>query len=278
MSDGLVSPTALAEVPMTTIGEALAKGSHRYPGVVLPVGLFAEHIAAIGATGSDVEDRAEDIFLACACAATHPQAMVHFERQYLTNIQSLVPRVDLSADQWKELRQRIRLRLFVGTNPRILQYAGHGALGAWLRLVAIRIAFDLLKEQGPDLDGDDFLDNVVATFECPELAAARKQDLSIFRCAVEKSILNLGPREKTLLRLHFLDGLSMDAIGAIYKVHRSTVMRWLMSIRRNVLGSVGRRLAKKLGDDTAVLQSFMRVFYDDLFDLSVTRLFRNSLP
>ena len=36
----------------------------------------------------------------------------------------------------------------------------------------------------------------------------------------------LSAQERTVLRLHVLDGLGTDEIGALYKVHRTTVARW----------------------------------------------------
>src|SRR5262250_2343285 len=47
------------------------------------------------------------------------------------------------------VRQRVRMKLFVGAAPKIASYAGTGPLGAWLRVVTIRCARDLHRTTHP---------------------------------------------------------------------------------------------------------------------------------
>src|SRR5437667_270564 len=63
----------------------------------------------------------------------------------------------------------------------------------------------------------------------------RGRYLEDFRGALAASFRQLAPRERALLRLHFVNGLNIEAIGTAYGVHRATVARWLVAIRRDLL-------------------------------------------
>ena len=56
----------------------------------------------------------------------------------------------------------------------------------------------------------------------------------------------LAPQERNVLRMRFLDGLTTEEIGAFYRVHRTTVMRWLEKAQETLLLETKSELAKKL--------------------------------
>jgi len=59
----------------------------------------------------------------------------------------------------------------------------------------------------------------------------------------------LTPRDRVLLRMHTLDGLTIDQIASVQGVHRATVARWLERARELVSRAVRRDLMKQLGAD-----------------------------
>jgi RNA polymerase sigma-70 factor, ECF subfamily len=55
------------------------------------------------------------------------------------------------------------------------------------------------------------------------------------RDVVERVLALLSQEERKLLRLHFAQGLTIDQLGLVYDVHRSTTARWIASARAKIL-------------------------------------------
>ena len=61
----------------------------------------------------------------------------------------------------------------------------------------------------------------------PEVEYMKRTYANEFKASFADALKQLGPREQTLLRYHHVDGLNIDEIGAIYRVHRVTAFRWI---------------------------------------------------
>jgi RNA polymerase sigma-70 factor (ECF subfamily) len=133
--------------------------------------------------------------------------------------------------------------------PRILEYGGKGALVSWLRAVIVRTAIDLRRHEAlepkPSSDGEPLLDVAVASDD-PELENIRARYAGPFRDALRDAIRALPADERNALRLHVSEGLSLDDIGRMYGVHRSTVARWIKDAREGLLKSTKRLLQERL--------------------------------
>ncbi len=92
-----------------------------------------------------------------------------------------------------------------------------------------------------------------------DLAHARERYGAALSEAFGPAMTKLERRERALLRYPACDGLTVDAIGKIYGVHRATAARWVQSARERleeeVLGAVRARIPA--GDETLV--SLMRL-------------------
>jgi RNA polymerase sigma-70 factor (ECF subfamily) len=62
-------------------------------------------------------------------------------------------------------------------------------------------------------------------------------------------------------------------VGAIYRVHHSTVSRWMAEVRESVLAATARALMDELGIGAAECRSLMRVVHTNL-DLTLSRWLR----
>ncbi len=51
---------------------------------------------------------------------------------------------------------------------------------------------------------------------------------------------------RTLLRYYYLDGVGVEELGRLYRVHASTVSRWLRSTREAILEQTRSQLAAML--------------------------------
>jgi RNA polymerase sigma-70 factor, ECF subfamily len=105
----------------------------------------------------------------------------------------------------------------------------------------------------------------------PELDAIRSRHLGDFKEAFQSALSSLSSRDRTLLKLHFVDGLSLDEIGGLHRVHRATVARWIARCREVVLEETRLRLATKLRLTPTEMNSFFGLMRNSL-DVSIQRL------
>ena len=260
--------------------EALARGQLAWPAVALPEELFRAYVTGKALDQTAVKERAVDLYLAAACAAGVEGAAEAFERAYLPLVAGQVGRLRLSADQLAEVHQRLRIRMLAGPEPRIAQYGGGASLAAYLRVCAMRIAFDVMdaSRAGPvPVDDTEELARDLIEQAPTSIDLIRQRYLGTFQAALEGSLRGLPPRDKTILRFHFLDGLGIDALAGIYRVHRATAARWLVDIRRRVLASVHEQLAVDLPTTASEFRSLLRAVRPDL-QLSLSRLLVAETP
>jgi RNA polymerase sigma-70 factor, ECF subfamily len=258
------------------VDSAYEAGRTAWASVSLKRETFAQRAGQLAVGEEDLRARAPELYLAWACAERDPSAIAAFERAHLLQIDQYVRRLGLAEHLMDELRQELRIRLLLGTDPRIGQYAGRGPLGAWVRVAAIRLAINLKTQaKGGERTDVDALGALVASPSSPELSAIRGRYGQTFQDALEQALASLDSRDKTLLRMHFVDQLNIDAIGRIYRVHRATVARWLVRIRSQVMADLQARLALDLQSSSSEFRSMLAVIREDL-DLSLRRLLPTS--
>jgi len=241
-----------------------------WPDVRLGFDDFEARMAALEVASEDLSLRGPDLFMASACAAGDPAALRHFDATFVGAVDRRVARFDLRPDKVDELRQKLRTKLLMGPTPGIRGYRGRAPLSAWIHVTAVRLAIDLavvVPTTGANLD----LLQLAAPEGSPELETARKLDQERFRAALEDSFQVLTPREKTILRLHIVDGLNIDAIGAIYAVHRATAARWLVTIRARVYDRLKEEFALRWKASSSDLRSLVSLLRDHIH-LSAKRI------
>ena len=82
---------------------------------------------------------------------------------------------------------------------------------------------------------------------------------------------SLSPRERTLLKLHTLDGLSLEQIGPLYKKDKSTISRWLAKAQQQLHEVTRAQLVSALALTPHELESVLRAAQSEL-SLSLSRL------
>jgi RNA polymerase sigma-70 factor (ECF subfamily) len=213
-----------------------------------------------------------DLVLCCALAAGDAQALRIFERAFGQEIERAVGRIDSSGDLRSEVRQVLRDKLFVageGERLGIESYAGRGPLGRWLWVMATREALmsrRRLHRETPLVD----LDAQIADGNL-ELDFLKREYRAEFRIAFAEAMTGLSAKERNLLRYHFVQTLTIDQIGAIYRVHRVTAFRWLRSARQALVAATRSRVAKRLDVQPAEVDSILRLVQSQL-ELSVERV------
>lgn len=242
---------------------------------------YVEHLASVVPKGGTPEAfaklRAADLYLACACAAGDDHALLAFDTEFGRDIDLAIARsgnVDLSKD---EFRQLLRNKLFVprpGKRPKIADYAGRGDLRSWVRVTALRMIVDIVRQRAGDKEvpvESDMLSSIPAQQDDPELEYIQRVYKTEFKDALQDAFAALTPRERNLLRHQVLHGLNIDQVGALYHVHRTTAFRWIEKARKSLLRETRKALMNRLRVGSGEFLSIMRVVGGDL-DVSVRRL------
>jgi RNA polymerase sigma-70 factor (ECF subfamily) len=251
----------------------VAEGRAVWPDFPLPA---KELVAFIGrqltpdlADGALDGLRPADLYLACACAQRITAAINAFDRDYMREVDIALARMRIGPPRLSDVKQLVRQRLFVGGGTsgtptsagKIAEYGGRGDLRRWVRSVAVRTCLNELRKGKREILVDD--ENLIAqhaiTADDPEVEYMKRTYSNEFKACFAQALGTLGPREQTLLRYHHVDGLNIDEIGAIYRVHRVTAFRWLEKAKDQLVKTTLDNLRAKLKLPADELDSILKM-------------------
>jgi RNA polymerase sigma-70 factor (ECF subfamily) len=214
-----------------------------------------------------------DLALAGAVVSGDPDALARLRDSYLSRVPSHVRHLDPSAQFAAEVEQRLMIHLVVAEaprRPRLAAYDGRGALGAFIRVAAVRIALDLLRERRPAASIDEAMEAWRPGVD-PELDYLKARYRPAFVDAFAAALAALTAKERTLLRLAYCDGLTLAELGALERVHLSTVSRRLDALRRRLTEETRRGIAARLNVGDHEISTLVRMVGSQL-DVSLRGL------
>lgn len=224
--------------------------------------------------------RPADLYLAAACAKGMPAAINAFDRDYMKEVDIALARMRIGPPRLSDVKQLVRQRLFVGGGTagqptsagKIAEYGGRGDLRRWVRSVAVRTCLNDLRKGKREIlvDDDHLIAQHAVSSDDPEVDYMKRTYANEFKQAFSEALANLGPREQTLLRYHHVDGLNIDEIGAIYRVHRVTAFRWLEKAKELLVRHTLDTLRARLKLPAAELDSVLRMIRSQIH-LSLVR-------
>ncbi len=248
------------------------QGTESWPALEVPVEAFAAHVARVAP--SEVDEAGleglsgEGLLLCAACLNGVPAAASIFESVFLAPLSRVLSRVDGNADLAPDALQRIRAQFFApgpGQTSAFLSYSGRGALAVWLKVLAVRAAQKLRRGAAVNAESSDEGLAVLPSPDAdPELRFLKQQHRRHFKACFAEALAGLDQRERTVLRMSLVEGLSIDDIGKVYDVHRATAARWLTSAREHLVTSTRTRLAASLGVSEAELDEMMGAVQSNL--------------
>jgi RNA polymerase sigma-70 factor (ECF subfamily) len=260
------------------IQQALDDAHRAWPGVALTDELFVDHLATRLKPGEDVGEslsrlKLSDLYLARAAETGRSDAVQAFEDLLLCRVGQFIDKVSRDPAFVAEVTQALRVKLFVGQDGqgKLSQYSGRGALESWVCAVAIRTAYDIGRVQGHEVRQQDDAVDVLAASDDPELDLLRRRYDGQFRGALEAALANLGARERTTLRLYYIERLTAAQIGKLHRVHEVTVLRRVAGARKSVLEWVRNDLSRTLGLSNEEFDDLLTLMRSQL-DVSVGRL------
>jgi RNA polymerase sigma-70 factor (ECF subfamily) len=218
---------------------------------------------ADGARDALLRLHAADLYLAMACDLGIVQAIEAFAIGYLARIDMYLKRFGNAAIRPEDVRREVEDTLLFGRGgapARIGQYAGRGPLDRFVATAARNAALSMLRARRPVNNADD-LDELASHLAAPleghtDVIAARYED--VVREALRASLRLLDRRQRTIVRLHLLRGVSLTQIARMLRVHQSTVSRAFDAASVAIYDGIRRHLHELEGMTDSEMQSVVR--------------------
>jgi RNA polymerase sigma-70 factor (ECF subfamily) len=255
------------------LDRALAEGAKAWPTLTVDRDAMRRALRARVETAADpaaalADLVTADLYLAQACAAADPVALRILDEQFLARIPAMLAR-HRARESADEIRQLIREKLLVGSPPRIVEFGGRSPLAAWLRVVVMRAASNFTRGAKQTTPVDE--DVLGALAEVPELRVLEDRYKQAFRAAFRAAFERLAPEERTLLRLHFVDGASVRKLAPILGVSTATAGRRVLAAQTRLGELALHELGERSGASPSELRSVVRTLLSRL-DVSLSVL------
>lgn len=215
-----------------------------------------------------------DLALAWACAQNEPQALKVFEDELLAAVPPALRALDQGTGLTDEVLQRLRVRFFVDRPPLVLEYLGKGALAGWVRMAAVHLALDVVRGRGAKPNAQEALEHL-ADEHTQEKKHLQAEAVPKLKEAFLRAFDSLSSRERAVLRLHVVDGASIDQIAAVYEIHRATAARWVVAVREALQERTQQLFAQATQSSPDEVESLMRSLVSQL-DVSLERRLQES--
>jgi RNA polymerase sigma-70 factor, ECF subfamily len=268
------------------LAQLVSEGRGAWPQLTLDPAALMSFVARQLPGDTDEQDAAQvselldglrpaDLYLACACACGDSPAITAFDRGYMSEVDHALARMRIDGSRLADVKQLVRQRLFVGPSGgsgKINEYAGRGDLRRWVRSVAVRTCLNDLRKGKREVVADDetLIARQAIPVDDPEVAYMKRTYAAEFRAAFSEALASADAREQTLLRYHHVDGLNIDEIGAIYRVHRVTAFRWLEKAKEHLVRATLDDLRARLRLSPRELDSVLRMIRSQV-NLSLVR-------
>lgn len=207
--------------------------------------------------------RARELYLICAFNLRQAQAQTILQTEYMPGVRRALLDHGVADSLIPDIQQELLSRLIEKQDPAVLRrgYSGLGELAGWLRTVAVRDA-ELRRKRGQrelpiDSESEPVLRDSQRNPESALLAGSLKKE---FHTAFREAVAALSRRERNLLRYHFLMRLSIDQIGDIYHVHRSTAARWVARAEEQLIRQTRERFTARVGVTEQSLPNVLEQF------------------
>lgn len=268
----------------TQLRESWGRATSAWPDFSVGASLFgralAERVDSDNWLPAVAEFPVEDLYLVLGCASGAPNALRALEEQFFGELRPAVAQLGAPRDVIDDVLGDVRERLLVpadGGDPRILQFRGQSSLLGWLKVIVVREGLATLRRRRIAEPQEAELDALMASCDDLEFAEARERYRGAFRRAFAEALNALTPTQRTVLRQHLLDQLSIDAIGRLHSVHRSTAARWLVNIRQSLFERTRVGLLEELELASGEFEGVMGLVRSQL-DFSVGRFLEADEP
>jgi len=115
----------------------------------------------------------------------------------------------------------------------------------------------------------------ISSMSNPEADVLKGFYRSGLQALLEEILAGLPARDKVLLRLHLIDRLNVDAIGAILRQHRATIARRLIRVRAEIFKQFQKRSKLRWGTSPSEVRSIVRMLEGEI-EVSAARILASA--
>jgi RNA polymerase sigma-70 factor (ECF subfamily) len=138
--------------------------------------------------------------------------------------------------------------------------------------VALNVRRNKADQTHDELPSGSDVEDAAARPDIELVRARYKQELED---AIRSAARTLSTRERTILRMHLAERMSIDRLAVIYGVGRSTAARWLQSARAALADSARANFCARVGVAAAEFDSIAAMLRSDL-ELSLAHQLASS--
>lgn len=212
--------------------------------------------------------QADDLCLIIACERGDESAWTDLVERFTATVRSAARSASSNEDAAEDLVQSIWAELY-GLRARkdgtpaskLAYYSGRGSLAGWLRAVVGQLAVDTFRKQSKlvQTEEDTDLDRLardtqvaegqamVAGIPNPEESMSNRFAKADMQEALNKSVEELPPEDRLLVKLYYFDNLRLREAGAVLGVHEATASRRLTRIQTDLRKRVTKILIDERG-------------------------------
>ncbi len=230
---------------------AFREGCRKWPTVSLSFRDFSRHLDGLGLFEA-VPRYAADLYLCAACTLGSEVACRAIQATYFPMLRGPIVRFGRSSDFVEDVLQAVGERLFVQPRLRIATYRGNGALGPWLRTVALRAALDRrrslrLAHRLEQRVEQEALDRLAPQHPATDPAGFPADWIGVVRQAFDEAAHALSAEDRWLLRSFYFESGRVEALCRQLELDRSSVYRRLRRCEGCLRDRVVKQTRTKLG-------------------------------
>jgi RNA polymerase sigma-70 factor len=216
----------------------------------------------------------ESLFLCSACARGDAGALRTLDERYFPYLRGVIAKVEAGAEFVERSLEATRRLLLDAPQPKIASYTGNGRFVAWLRIIAHRVALTHKRTEQSAARPDSSLDELwsEATRQVSGAKARRADHARVFERCVRDVLQMLPSVDRTLIRLYYLEGSDVDALGRMYGKDRATAALWLKRCRERMQEQLKQRITAEFAELSPGELASLARFVQLEIDLSVSVL------
>jgi RNA polymerase sigma-70 factor (ECF subfamily) len=208
------------------------------------------------------------LFLACGCLLGLPTAISAFHLTFGSVIRRVLTRRTATAADIADVTQVVYERLLVrraDRAPLLSEYGGKGPLRAWISTAAARTMLTMRRSEGRrrTSEGSSVIGTIASAIN-PELMYFKRLYTQEIEIAVARSLDSLDVHTRALLQWHLGECLSIDQLGVMYGVNRSTAARWLATARDTLVRHVRDEIRGQLNLSESEFDSIVALVRSEL--------------
>ena len=195
-----------------------------------------------------------ELELAASCLRGDSDALAQLEEGPLHQARTHLASLGFAAAAVDDAVQRARVKLIVERG--LESFRGRGPLSIFVRTTAVRLAIDAQRKTRRDVALGDFLSTPCID---PELEYMRRLYADHLSAAVRDAWSRLPAAERFILSLRVYEGMSVDDLASVYKVHRATAARRAAAARATLMTQTRACLRERLSVGDSTLDSILRI-------------------